>query len=143
MSEKKAPQTGSGKESKGTPSSPTSSPQGTGLAPNIASLLCYICMPITSIIFLVIEKEDLDVKFHAWQATIFGVAYIVVLIALQILAALLGYIIGVLGAVVGILIPIVAIGAFVLWIICLIKAYQGERWKIPYLGDYAAKRAGV
>lgn len=130
-------------ENKGMPSSPTGGQKGTGLAPNIASLLCYICMPITSIIFLVIEKENLDVKFHAWQGTIFGVAYIVVLVALQILAALLGYIVGILGAIVGILIPIVAIAAFVLWIICMVKAYQGERWKIPYIGDFAAKQAGI
>lgn len=130
-------------ENKGTPSSPTGGQtKGTGLAPNIASLLCYICMPITSIVFLVIEKEDPDVKFHAWQSTIFGIAYIVVLVALQIFAALLGYIIGVLGAIIGILIPIVAIAAFILWIICLVKAYQGERWKIPYIGEFAAKKAG-
>lgn len=122
---------------------PAGGQKGTGLAPNIASLLCYICMPITSIIFLVIETTDQDVKFHAWQGTIFGVAYIAVLIALQILAAILGAIIGFLGAIVGILIPIVAIGAFVVWIICMVKAYQGERWRIPYLGEYAAKKAGI
>ena len=122
---------------------PSAGKGGTGLAPNIASLLCYICMPITSIIFLVIEKDNMDVKFHAWQGTVFGVAYLIVLIALQILAAILGVIIGVLGAIVGILIPIVAIGAFILWIICMIKAYQGERWRIPYLGDFAAKKAGL
>jgi uncharacterized membrane protein len=143
MDQDKTPQTG-GSENKGTPTTPPAGgSKGTGLAPNIASLLCYVCMPITSIIFLVIEKDDMDVKFHAWQGTIFGVAYIVVLVALQIIAAILGYIIGVLGAIIGILIPIVAIGAFVLWIICLIKAYQGERWKIPYLGDFAAKKAGL
>lgn len=116
---------------------------GTGLAPNIAALLCYICMPITSIIFIVLEKANADVRFHAWQGTILGVGYIVVLIALQILSAILGYIIGVLGALVGICIPIVAIATLVLWIICMVKAYQGERWKIPYIGDYAAKYAGL
>lgn len=117
--------------------------QGSGLAPNIASLLCYICMPITSIIFLVIEKENLDVKFHAWQGTLFGIGSIVVLIVLQILAAILGAIIGLLGAVVGILIPLVAIAMFIIWIICLIKSYQGERWRIPYIGEIAAKKAGL
>ena len=46
-------------------SNPPPAGQGTGLAPNIASLLCYICSPITGIIFLLIEKEDKDVKFMA------------------------------------------------------------------------------
>ena len=135
--ENREPKQGSG------PSGETGGTKGTGLAPNIASLLCYICMPITSIIFLVIEKDNADVKFHAWQGTIFGVAYIIVLIGLQVVAAILGAIIGVLGAIVGILIPIVAIAAFILWIICMVKAYQGERWRIPYLGDMAAKKAGL
>ncbi len=118
-------------------------PQGTGLAPNIASLLCYICMPITSIIFLIIEKENPDVRFHAWQGTAFGVGYIVLIIALEILAAILGAIASVLGIIIGFFVPIVGLAAFVIWIVCLIKAYQGERWRIPVVGDFAAKKAGV
>lgn len=117
--------------------------KGSGLAPNIASLLCYICMPITSIIFLLLEKENKDVQFHAWQGTTFGIGYIVAIIALQILAALLGAIVSFAGVIIGLLIPIIGIVAFILWIICLVKAYQGERWKIPYVGDFAAGKAGV
>jgi uncharacterized membrane protein len=116
---------------------------GSGLAPNIASLLCYICMPITSIIFLIIEKENQDVRFHAWQGTAFGVGYIILIIALEILAAILGAIASVLGIIIGFFVPIVGLAAFVVWIVCLIKAYQGERWRIPVVGDFAAKKAGV
>ena len=121
---------------------PTQS-KGSGLAPNVASLLCYICMPITAIIFLIIEKENKDVQFHAWQGTVFGVGYIILIIALQILAAILGAIANFLGVIIGLLIPVVGIICLVLWIICLVKSYQGERWKIPYIGDFAAKKAGV
>lgn len=127
----------------GTPPQAGGGKQGTGLAPNIASLLCYICMPITSIIFLIIEKENQDVRFHAWQGTAFGVGYIVLIIALEILAAILGAIASVLGIIVGFFVPIVGLAAFVIWIVCLIKAYQGERWRIPVVGDFAAKKAGV
>ena len=116
---------------------------GTGLAPNIASLLCYICLPITSIIFLVIEKEDLDVRFHAWQGTAFGVAYLLVIFALQIVAAILGAIASVLGVIVGFFVPLIGLAAFILWIVCLVKSYQGERWRIPVIGDFAAKKAGL
>ena len=122
---------------------PSGGSQGTGLAPNIASLLCYICMPITSIIFLIIEKENQDVRFHAWQGTEFGVGYIILIIALELLAAILGAIASVLGIIVGFFVPIVGLAAFVVWIVCLIKAYQGERWRIPVVGDFAAKKAGV
>ena len=124
-------------------SNPPPAGQGTGLAPNIASLLCYICSPITGIIFLLIEKEDKDVKFHAWQSLIFGVAYIVLIIVLEILAAILGMIASVLGIIIGFFVPIVMLAAFILWIVCLVKAYQSERWKIPFIGDFAAKKAGV
>ncbi len=121
----------------------TTPTKGTGLAPNIASLLCYICMPITSIIFLIIEKDNDDVRFHAWQGTAFGVGYILVIIALEILAAIFGAIASVLGIIIGFFIPIVGLIAFVVWIVCLIKAYQGERWRIPVVGDFAAKKAGI
>lgn len=121
----------------------TGGAKGTGLAPNIASLLCYICMPITSIIFLLIEKENADVRFHAWQGTTFGIGYILVIIALEILAAIFGAIASVLGIIIGFFIPIVGLIAFVVWIVCLIKSYQGERWRIPIVGDFAAKKAGV
>jgi len=117
--------------------------KGTGLAPNVASLLCYICMPITSIIFMLLEKENKDVQFHAWQATTFGVGYIVVIIAIEILSAILGAAVSFLGVIIGLLVPIVGLVAFVVWIICLVKAYQGEQWRIPYVGDFAAKKAGI
>lgn len=122
---------------------PAGGKQGTGLAPNIASLLCYICAPITGIIFLLIEKENKDVRFHAWQALVFGCAYIAVVILLEILAFILGMIASVLGIIIGFFIPIAMLGAFILWIVCLVKAYQGERWRIPVIGEFAAKKAGV
>lgn len=130
-----------------TPNQPTGnqggSTGGTGLAPNIASLLAYICPPITSIVFILIEKENQDVKFHAWQGTILGLGWIAFVIALQILAAILGAIWSILGILVGFFVPIVGIITFIIWIVCLVKAYQNERWKIPYIGDYAAKKAGI
>ena len=116
---------------------------GSGLAPNIASMLCYICMPITSIVFMLMEKENKDVQFHAWQGTTFGVGWIVVVVALNILSMILVRIAGVLGVIMSILVPVLGLGVFVLWIICLVKAYQGERWKIPYIGDFAEKKAGL
>ncbi|HSA59815.1 MAG TPA: DUF4870 domain-containing protein [bacterium] len=117
--------------------------KGTGLAPNIASMLCYICMPITSIVFMLMEKENKDVQFHAWQGTTFGVGWIVVVVALNILTMILGSIASFLGVIMSILVPVLGLAVFVLWIICLVKAYQGERWKIPYIGDFAEKKAGL
>ncbi len=118
--------------------------KGSGLAPNIASLLCYICAPVTSIIFLLIEKENKDVRFHAWQGTLFGVAIILLNVVLNILGIILGHLADFLGALIlSFVIPIVWLGVVVLWVVCLVKSYQGERWKLPILGDMAAQRAGI
>ncbi len=122
----------------------SSSGKGSGLTPNISSLLCYICAPITSIIFLLIEKDNKDVRFHAWQGTLFGCTMILLNIVLNILGILLSHIADFFGGLIlSFLLPVIWLGALVLWVICLVKAYQGERWKLPILGDMAAQKAGV
>ncbi|MBI3540756.1 MAG: DUF4870 domain-containing protein [Deltaproteobacteria bacterium] len=106
-------------------------------------MLCYICMPVTSIIFMLLEKDNKDIQFHAWQGAAFGIGYILVVIAIEILSTILTAIISFLGMLVGLLVPLVGLAAFVVWIVCLVKSYQGERWKIPYIGDFAEKKAGL
>ncbi len=100
-----------------------------GLEPNVASLLCYLFGWVTGIIFFILEKENKLVRFHALQS-------IIVFGALTIAGALLDWIpfIGsFFSAVIGIL-------AFILWIVLMIKAYQGEKYKIPWAGDFAEKQ---
>ncbi|MDO8519603.1 MAG: DUF4870 domain-containing protein [Deltaproteobacteria bacterium] len=114
---------------------------GSGLAPNVASLLCYVCTFITGIVFLVIEKDNRDVRFHAWQAIIFGAAAVGVQVLLSILGAILGTIASFLGAIFAILSPLIWLAFFIFWIIAMIKAYQGEKYKLPIVGEYAEKQA--
>jgi uncharacterized membrane protein len=100
-----------------------------GLEPNVASLLCYLFGWITGIVFFILEKENKLVRFHALQS-------IIVFGALTIAGNLLGRIPiigGFFGAVIGIV-------AFVLWIVLMIKAYKGEKYKIPWAGDFAEKQ---
>lgn len=123
-----------------TPTSNTPASQGSGLAPNVAALLCYLCSVITGVIFLVIEKENKEVRFHAWQAICLGVSAFVIQISLSILTAILGSIAGFLGMIMGIIYPLVGLAIFIFWIICMIKAYQGEHYKLPILGDIAEKQ---
>ena len=115
--------------------------KGLVLATNIASMICYV--PVVGVIFILIEKEDRMVLFHAWQATIFGISWIAIIIGIEIISAILGAIVGFLGIVVGLFVPLIALFAIILWIICLVKAYQGEAWRIPVIGDYAAGKAGL
>lgn len=113
---------------------------GTGLAPNVASLLCYVCTIITGIIFLVIEKEDKEVKFHAWQAIFLGGAAIALSIVINVLGFVFASIAGFLGMIISLLGFVVNIGIFVIWIIAMIKAYKGEHWLIPFIGNLAEQQ---
>lgn len=114
--------------------------QGSGLEPNVASLLCYVCSIVTGIIFLVLEKENKDVRFHAWQAIFLFLASLVLHLAIQLVGGILASIAGPLAAIVLILSPVLSIAIFIIWILCMVKAYQGERFKIPFIGDIAEKQ---
>jgi uncharacterized membrane protein len=98
----------------------------TELEPNVAGLLCYLGGWISGIVFLVIEQKNRFVRFHALQSIVtFG--------ALTVAGALLGWI-PYAGSVFGIIIGILA---FILWVILMVKAYQGELYKVPLAGQVA------
>ncbi len=102
----------------------------TGLNENIAGLLCYVLGWVSGIVFLLLEQENKFVKFHAIQS-------IIVFGALSLVNGVLGWI-PVLGLIVGIISGILA---FVLWILLMVKASQGERYKVKWAGDYAERWA--
>jgi len=114
---------------------------GSGLQPNVASLLCYLCGWLTGLIFLLIEKDNRDVKYHAWNAIAIDVVTIAVYIGLIILGAILGAIAAPLAIITGILNMIVWLGYIVLKIILMVKAYQGQKIKLPVIGDFVEKQA--
>lgn len=116
---------------------------GSGLSPNIASFLCYFCPPITSLLFLFLERDNKDVRFHAWQGTLFGGGWMALVIVLEILSHLLGMLVGFLGTLIVLLVPLIWLASLVIWLMALVKAFRGEQWRIPYLGDIAAKKAGL
>ncbi len=114
-----------------------------GLADNIAALLGYL-IGILSIVWLIMEpyKSRPFVRFHAFQCLVFWGSFIVASIALTILSIVLAFIPGVGGLLAGVLFFAVYAGGFVVWIICMVKAYQGEKWQIPVIGGIAQKFAG-
>ncbi|MBL7156765.1 MAG: DUF4870 domain-containing protein [Candidatus Omnitrophica bacterium] len=101
-----------------------------GIEPNIAGLLCYLLWFITGIIFFLIEKENKFVRFHAMQSIItFGFLFI------------LGMILPFIPIVGWVFIPLLWIFELVLWIVLMVKAYQGERFKLPVAGDIAEQNS--
>jgi len=116
---------------------------GTSLSPNVAGLLCYLATWLTGIIFVLIEKKNTFVRFHAWQSIMtFGVLFVAYLLLPVLLGAIgaatlqPGLIIfaGVLNVIIWILI----VG---LWIALMILAYQGKMWKVPWAGNWAERQA--
>lgn len=101
----------------------------TGLEENVAGLLCYVLGWISGLVFIIIEKENKFVRFHAMQSIIvFGVLTIAYIILNWI--PFIGWVLGIL----------ISILEFVLWIILMIKAFQGEKFKLPWAGNFAEKQ---
>jgi uncharacterized membrane protein len=129
MSEEKKPEERKSEEGKSS----------TGLDSNIAGLLSYVLGWITGLIFFLLEEKDGYVRYHAMQSIIIFGAVTVVEVALGFfrLIPYIDVLFMVLQALVGIL-------AFVLWVVLMVKAYQGVRYKLPWAGElaerYSAKR---
>ncbi|UCF12493.1 MAG: DUF4870 domain-containing protein [Thermoplasmatales archaeon] len=101
-----------------------------GLEENIEGAFCYILFFVTGIIFYILEKDNKFVKFHAMQA-------ILVFLPAWIIVILLGWI-PVLGWIIS---GLIALLTLILWLILMLKAYQGEKFKLPIVGDIAEKNS--
>jgi len=99
---------------------------------NVAGALCYVLGWVTGIIFYLLEKENKTVKFHAMQSIL---TFLPLMILSAIFTTMSWYIpfIWFLSWIFGILI-------FILWLVLIIKAYQGEKFKVPIVGDIAEKQ---
>lgn len=119
----------------------------TGLDENIAALLSYIFGWVSGLIFFLIEKESRLVRFHAMQSILFNVLIAIVGIVLWIITFILVLIgtqlPGFLGTILSLLVTLIwivfSIGLLIAWIMCLIKAFQGQYFKLPIIGNFAEK----
>jgi uncharacterized membrane protein len=105
-----------------------------GLQENVAGLLCYLPFIgwLVAIIFVIIEKRSF-VRFHAAQALALYVSLVIVGLALGIFMGVLHvlhiFFIGLL------IYPVLWLGSFLLLVFMMFKAYHGERFKLPVVGD--------
>ena len=118
--------------------------RNSGLDPRYAAPLCYVLGPITGIYFLLTEKSDRTIRFHAWQSVLLGFGLWALVILTEMIAGLLLYI------------PVVRDLSYFLvmglrmtvgwvWLIAtvfmVVKAYQGDRYQLPVIGDLASQNA--
>lgn len=117
--------------------------QSSGMDPKLAGLLAYLIPPITGIIFFIIEKSNRVVRWHAAQSIVFGVAWIVLWVLLTVVSMVLSAVIPIIGTIIGFLVTFVVwIGGVILWIVCLIKGYSGQMWRMPLIAPWADKVMG-
>jgi len=119
----------------------------TGLDENIAALLAYIFGWLSGLVFFLIEKDSKLVRFHAMQSILFSIAMVVLGVALWVIAflfyvfaAMLSDIFVSLTGLLALLIwMIFAVALLIGWILCLVRAYQGQFFKLPVIGNMAEK----
>jgi uncharacterized membrane protein len=124
------------------PQAPASS--GAGMADNVAGMLAYITI-IPAIIFLVAEPYNKSrfIRFHSFQNLFLHAAGFVLWVGLFIVSLVLAFI-PILGHLISFLLWAgLCVGFFVVWIILLMKANQGQMWKLPFIGDLAEKQANA
>jgi len=107
---------------------------------NVAAAVAYMGV-IPAIVFLVTPrfKHNRLVRFHSRQSIFLAIAIAVIGLVLRVLFAILtviprlGYLLGSLGVL------IVGLGCATVWVVTLIKAWQGEMFKLPFIGDLAER----
>jgi|SRR5579859_1221652 len=116
-------------------------PSSSGLTFNLAAALSHLLGFITGILFLVIEpyKSDRFVRFHAMQSIFLNVGYIVFWIAWSIL----GHISPWLGLVTVPIDLVIALALFGMWLFVMYQAYNQREYRIPFIGNLAAKQVGM
>jgi len=120
------------------PGASPAGPAAAGLTDNVAGLLAYLFIP--AIAFLVLEPYNKKrfIRFHSFQCIFLAIAMTVLGIALGVLwhIPFLGWLVFFL------LWPLVTLAELILWLFLMYKAYQGEMFKLPVIGDMAEQQAG-
>jgi uncharacterized membrane protein len=115
-----------------------------GLDENVAGALTYALGFLSGLFFFVTEKENDFVRFHALQSIIFSVsAFVLYWVINTILFSLFlspgmwtagG---GVLFSLLSLVTSLISLALLGVWLFLMYKAYSGERYKLPIIGDLA------
>jgi len=112
----------------------------TGLTPHVAATMAYLAGPFSGALLLAAEPANRFVRFHAWQAVLalglLGVAavgFLVLAFAFLIMSPTAFWAMLWLSAV-------TAVAWVVVWTLCVVQAYKGRVWKLPFVGEYAERR---
>ncbi|HZI47237.1 MAG TPA: DUF4870 domain-containing protein [Pyrinomonadaceae bacterium] len=119
-----------------------------GMDANLASMICYLTMfccglgIVVSLVFFFVEKTSRLLRFHAMQALLFGCFFVALGIVFRILqffvAIALSDMVGLFGTLgLWVIQIIIALLLAIPLILAAIKAYQGQYFKLPIIGNIA------
>ncbi len=94
---------------------------------NILGLVCYL-LGILAIVFLITEKDNKFIRFHAYQSVLFNVASFFIMIFAVLIDPFIMY-------------GLVSLLIIIIWLVLIYKAYKGEKYKLPIIGDYSERKA--
>lgn len=114
-------------------------PTSTGVEPRLAALLCYSAWWISGLVFLIIEQQHRTVRFHAAQSVVLfgGLSLVIGLLS----AASVGMLVVSAAAfqAARLLVYLVWIAAVAVWMVLMLKTFQGETWRVPFASDLATR----
>lgn len=115
----------------------------TGLTPEVAALLAYLAGPFSGALLLATERTSAFVRFHAWQSVV-GLGLLGVTAVLSLILAFALLIVSPTAFWVMFWLAGIAAAAWVVaWGTCLVQAYKGKRWKLPFAGALAERKAAT
>lgn len=100
---------------------------------NLVAALSYLLGFVTGVVILLVEKDDKFIRFHAMQSS-------VVSGALFIVSLVLGFILAPIAILATLVNIIISIAGIIVWIVSMVKAYQGQLYKWPIVGDFSEKQ---
>jgi uncharacterized membrane protein len=114
-------------------------PTSTGVEPRLAAVLCYSAWWISGLIFLIIEQKHRAVRFHAAQSLVLfgGLSLVIGLLSAGSVGMLVVSAAAFQAA--RLLVYVVWIGAVAVWMLLMLKTFQGETWRVPFASDLAAR----
>lgn len=115
------------------------------MEPNLAAALSYILFIVSGVAFLVLERKSQFVRFHAMQSILFTATWFICTIGGAVAMIILGMISAIIGfsgplRLLGSAMNLISVGFFIVWVLLMVKAYQGDKWKLPVIGDLAEKQ---
>ena len=116
-------------------------PTSTGVDARLSSVLCYAGWWVTGLVFLFAERRHAGVRFHAAQSIVVFGALSAALILCGGANAITFFVAAPAFNVVQTIGNLLWLAAVGLWLVLLLKTWQGETWRVPVAGDLARKLA--